>query len=86
MRIAGVTGLGMAISDLVNAKSIPEAVLRAGDIATDYLPFVGQAKQGLSPGEVGAPTLTPQILEAQRQATLLGSPYRKSKGIKPPER
>ena len=86
MRIAGVTGLGMAISDLVNAKSIPEAVLRAGDIATDYLPFVGQAKPGLSPKEVGAPTLTPQILEAQRQATLLGSPYRKSKGIKPPER
>ena len=86
MRIAGVAGLGMAVSDLLNAKNIYEAALRTGDIASDYLPFVGQFKQGMAPNEVGAPTLTPEILESQRQATLLGSPYRKSIGVPPPKR
>ena len=35
---------------------------------------------------VGAPTLTPAIRESQRQATLLGSPYRKSEDKKKSKR
>ena len=79
MKIGGAVGLLTGINDIANAKSLPEAFARTIDVGTDYVPFVGQAKQGLSPKEAGAPVLPPSILEAQRQATLLGSPYHKFK-------
>jgi hypothetical protein len=69
--LAGV-GAVILMSDLANAETPAErkAILR--DAAEGMLPL------GVNPTEAGAPGLTPAILESQRQATLLGSPYRKT--------
>lgn len=52
IKVGGVAGALLAVSDLASAKSLPEAGLRAADIATDYIPFVGQAKQALTPSSL----------------------------------
>ena len=78
--IGAITGLIMGVSDLVNAKTpqeVREAKRRIGE---------GVMPPSMTTTELAPATLTPDILESQRQATLLGSPYRKSKGVKPPSR
>lgn len=85
MKIAGVGGGLMAISSLSQAKSIPEFIARGVDVGTDYLPLVGQIKQGLTPSEAGAPTLPPS---AYSESKKLGSPFHvfpnQGRGIMPP--
>lgn len=66
-------GAIIAMTDLANARTPAqrrEAFRNAGE---SFLP------PGATPLEAGAPVLPPSILEAQRQATLLGSPYHKFK-------
>jgi len=77
--LAGI-GAVILMSDLANAETPAErkAILR--DAAEGLLPL------GVNPTEAGAPGLTPAIREAQRQATLLGSPYRKSEDNKKSKR
>jgi len=83
MKIAGVGGGLMAISNLSQAKSIPEFLARGVDVGTDFLPLVGQIKQGLAPSEAGAPTLPPGAYTESRK---LGSPFYKmfKEGAAPP--
>lgn len=83
MKIAGFGGGLMAISSLSQAKSIPEFIARGVDVGTDYLPLVGQIKQGLTPSEAGAPTLPPSAYTESRK---LGSPFYKmfKEGAAPP--
>jgi hypothetical protein len=78
--IGGVTGLIMGLADLANAKTPQEIREARRNIGEGVMP------PSMTSLEAGAPGLTPAILESQRQATLLGSPYRKSKGVKPPAR
>ena len=78
--VGGVTGLIMGLSDLANAKTPQEAREARRSIGEGVMP------PSMTTTELAPATLTPDILESQRQATLLGSPYRKSKGVKPPER
>jgi len=77
-----LAGLGAVIlmSDLAKAETPAERKAIMRNAAEGLLPL------GVNPTEAGAPGLTPAILESQRQATLLGSPYRKSIGVKPPAR
>jgi hypothetical protein len=77
-----LAGLGAVIlmSDLAKAETPAERKAIMRNAAEGLLPL------GVNPTEAGAPGLTPAILESQRQATLLGSPYRKSVGVKPPAR
>lgn len=72
VKIGGVAGALISAADLASAKNIPEAALRATDIATDYIPGVGQFKQGMAPKEAGAPVVPPQMFA---NAAKLGSPY-----------
>jgi hypothetical protein len=78
--VGGVTGLIMGLSDLANAKTPQEAREARRSIGEGVMP------PSMTTTELAPATLTPDILESQRQATLLGSPYRKSKGVKPPSR
>ena len=70
----------LSLPAFINAKTPEERDQIIRDFGEGLLP------PGLTPTEAGAPTLTPAIREAQRQATLLGSPYRKSTGVAPPKR
>ena len=72
VKIGGVAGALISAADLASAKNIPEAALRATDIATDYIPGVRQFKQGMAPKEAGAPVVPPQMFA---NAAKLGSPY-----------
>lgn len=89
IKIGGVIGAATAIPNLANAQSLTEAGLRAADIATDYIPIVGQIKQGLTPSEAGAPVVPPSRFS---EAAKLGSPYyntewakkERSKAVPPP--
>ena len=77
-RVAGTIGALVAIPNLVNAAqqgNYGGAALQAADVATDYLPFIGQVKQALSPSSVGAGSDMPPSMS---QAMLLGSPYAQS--------
>jgi hypothetical protein len=78
--VGGVTGLIMGLADLANAKTPQEARAARRNIGEGVMP------PSMTTTELAPATLTPSILEAQRQATLLGSPYRKSTGIAPPQR
>ena len=73
---AGIGGLLLAGHQLANAKTPTEAALRAVDIGTDYVPILGQIKQGLSPFELESGKLTAKQLDAYKEAQKLGSPYR----------
>jgi hypothetical protein len=79
VRVAGSLGALVAIPNVVNAAqqgNYGGAAVQAADVVTDYLPFVGQIKQALSPSSVGeGSTLTPEQMQYQQNAMLLGSPY-----------
>jgi hypothetical protein len=70
----------LSLPAFINAKTPEERDQIIRDFGEGLLPI------GVTPTEAGAPTLTPAIREAQRQATLLGSPYRKSTGVALPKR
>jgi hypothetical protein len=79
VRVAGSIGALVAIPNVVNAAqqgNYGSAAVQAADVVTDYLPFIGQIKQALSPSSVGeGSTLTPEQMQYQQNAMLLGSPY-----------
>ena len=52
--VAGIAGAMFAAANVASAQSLTEAGLRAVDVATDYIPVVGQIKQGLTPFEANA--------------------------------
>ena len=62
----------LSLPAFINAKTSEDRNQIIRDFGEGLLPI------GVTPIEAGAPTLTPAIRESQRQATLLGSPYRKS--------
>ena len=72
-KIGGVGGLFLAFDQLANAKSPAERREILRNTGESFLPV------GATPTTAGAPTLPPSVIEAQRQATLLGSPYHKFK-------
>lgn len=75
VKIGGKAATLFALADVANAAqqgNYGGAALQAADIATDYLPFVGQIKQALSPSSAGAGSDIPPNMA---QAMLLGSPY-----------
>ncbi len=80
--IGGKAATLFAIPHIANAAqqgNYGSAALQAADIATDYLPFVGQVKQALSPSSAGeGSTLAPSQMQLQQNAMLLGSPYAQS--------
>jgi len=75
VKAGGPAALLMSIADAANAATqgrYGEAAVRGADVATDYLPMIAQLKQGLSPTEAGAPTVSKQTIAS---SALLGSPY-----------
>jgi hypothetical protein len=70
----------LSLPAFINAKTPEERDQIIRDFGEGLLPI------GVTPTEAGAPTLTPAIRESQRQATLLGSPYRKSEDKKKSKR
>jgi hypothetical protein len=75
VKAGGPAALLMGIADAANAATqgrFGEAAVRSADVATDYLPMIAQLKQGLSPTEAGAPTVSKQTIAS---SALLGSPY-----------
>lgn len=85
VKVAGVGGALIALSDLANAKTPTEAALRSADIATDYVPIVGQVKQALTPLEAGMSKAQEEAIIANKfkESQKLGSPYR---AVPPPKR
>jgi len=79
LKAGGVASL-LTLPAFINAKTQRDFTEARQNLGESLLPI------GATPTEAGAPGLTPEILESQRQATLLGSPYRKSVGVKPPAR
>lgn len=72
----------MAIADAAKAAqkgNYGEAAVRSADIATDYIPFIGQLKQGLAPQGAMAPTVSDKQFE---NAYKLGSPYAQTEEAK----
>jgi len=73
--VAGKAATLFALPHIANAAqqgNYGSAALQAADIATDYLPFVGQIKQALSPSSAGQGS---SAVPSVDQAILLGSPY-----------
>jgi hypothetical protein len=66
-------GAIIAMTDLAKADTSAERRKALRNVGEGFLPY------GATPTEAGAPTLPPSVIEAQRQATLLGSPYHKFK-------
>jgi len=92
IKAGGPALLLMSIADAAKAAQqgkYGEAAMRTADVATDYIPGVGQVKQALSPTEAGAPVVPP---ERYQEASKLGSPYyltdwaktQRSKAVPPP--
>jgi hypothetical protein len=92
IKAGGPALLLMSIADAAKAAQqgkYGEAAMRTADVATDYIPGVGQVKQALSPTEAGAPVVPP---ERYQEASKLGSPYyltdwaktQRSKPVPPP--
>lgn len=82
VKAGGPAALLMSIADAANAASqgrFGEATVRGADVATDYLPMIAQLKQGLSPTEAGAPTVSKQTIAS---SALLGSPYAQTEWAK----
>jgi hypothetical protein len=82
IKAGGPAMLLMAISDAAKAAqqgNYGEAAVRSADVATDYMPMISQLKQGLSPREAGAPTVSKQTIES---SALLGSPYAQTEWAK----
>lgn len=92
IKAGGPALLLMSIADAAKAAQqgrYGEAAVRTADVATDYIPGVGQVKQALTPTEAGAPVVPP---ERYQEASKLGSPYyltdwaktQRSKAVPPP--
>jgi hypothetical protein len=89
VKVAGVGGALISLADLAKAQSVSEATLRGADIATDYIPLVGQIKQALTSSTAGAPVVPESRFS---EAAKLGSPYygtewakaQRSKPVPPP--
>jgi len=92
IKAGGPALLLMSIADAAKAAQqgkYGEAAMRTADVATDYIPGVGQVKQALTPTEAGAPVVPP---ERYQEAAKLGSPYyltdwaktQRSKAVPPP--
>ena len=92
VKAGGPALLLMSIADAAKAAQqgkYGEAAVRTADVATDYIPGVGQVKQALTPTEAGAPVVPP---ERYQEASKLGSPYyltdwaktQRSKAVPPP--
>lgn len=92
VKAGGPALLLMSIADAAKAAQqgkYGEAAMRTADVATDYIPGVGQVKQALTPTEAGAPVVPP---ERYQEAAKLGSPYyltdwaktQRSKAVPPP--
>ena len=92
VKAGGPALLLMSIADAAKAAQqgkYGEAAMRTADVATDYIPGVGQVKQALTPSEAGAPVVPP---ERYQEASKLGSPYyltdwaktQRSKAVPPP--
>jgi len=92
IKAGGPALLLMSIADAAKAAQqgkYGEAAVRTADVATDYIPGVGQVKQALTPSEAGAPVVPP---ERYQEASKLGSPYyltdwaktQRSKAVPPP--
>jgi hypothetical protein len=92
VKAGGPALLLMSIADAAKAAQqgkYGEAAMRTADVATDYIPGVGQVKQALTPTEAGAPVVPP---ERYQEASKLGSPYyltdwaktQRSKAVPPP--
>ena len=82
VKAGGPAALLMSIADAANAAQqgrFGEAAVRSADVATDYLPMIAQLKQGLSPTEAGAPTVSNQTIQS---SALLGSPYAQTEWAK----
>jgi len=60
----GAAGLaGLSIANKVQAGELGEAGLESADLATDYVPGLGQAKMALRPSELGNAELPPEVME-----------------------
>ena len=82
IKAGGPAMLLMGIADAANAAQqgrYGEAAIRSADVASDYMPMISQLKQGLSPREAGAPTVSQQTIES---SALLGSPYAQTEWAK----
>jgi hypothetical protein len=82
VKAGGPVALLMSIADAANAAQqgkFGQAAVIGADVATDYLPMIAQLKQGLSPNEAGAPTVSKQKFES---SALLGSPYAQTEWAK----
>lgn len=63
----GAAGLaGLSIAGKVQAGELGQAGLESADLATDYVPGLGQAKMALRPTELGNAELPPEEMEARR--------------------
>lgn len=63
----GATALaGMSIANKAMAGDVGEAGLEAADLATDYVPGVGQVKMAMRPTELGQAELPNNIMEERR--------------------
>jgi hypothetical protein len=68
----GATALaGLSIANKVQAGELGEAGLEGADLATDYIPGVGQAKMALRPSELGNAELPPEVMEERRKFNVL---------------
>jgi len=75
VKVAGVAGTLFAAPSIVNAAqqgNYGSAAIQAADLATDYLPFIAQIKQALSPSSAGEGSSN---VPSMGSAALLGSPY-----------
>ena len=75
VKAGGPALLLMSIADAAKAAEqgkYGEAAMRTADVASEYIPMISQLKQGLSPTEAGAPTVSKQTIAS---SALLGSPY-----------
>lgn len=63
----GATALGaLSIANKVQAGELGQAGLESADLATDYVPGLGQVKMALRPSELGSGELPPEEMEARR--------------------
>jgi hypothetical protein len=78
-KVGGVAGTLIAVADIANAAqkgNYGESAVRGLDVATDMIPVVAQAKQGLTPLSAGeGSTLSPQQVQQRENVYKLGSPY-----------
>lgn len=89
----GAAGLaGLSIAGKVQAGELGEAGLETADLATDYVPGVGQLKMALRPTELGSSELPPELMKereiynAARKAGQTGTPSNDQPLLEPEDR